>query len=487
MDALALGVVLVAARAYAVDVRGLGGVDLLLATDPGVADAEAVQLGITLKADVRELDAARHWQLKLDFAGREGFIRDDNELKVDHSGNTYNNLYELAAIARGLAGRVDLAFGRIKTPGGFLLVVDGAMLTVHYTRWLEQSVYGGLRAFTTGRANTWMTSGEKVALPLVGTTLAAQHSIVQGSIGFTWARDGVDLHTEWIPVEERNRVERHIEDEYFLDGQVTLFPHKRVYASGGVSFGSRYDVQLSPTDPYGPTSIGFATLGAVDVYAIVEYRPVDRLRLRYSFNYERVRTVQSQLLTTKRDGTPVLTADGTFQDHDLRAIGLLWRGLKAELDYRLRFRENTDIEHHVVVGLRGDDLWRGLGGFASVGVDVDQGIDLPGLDPATRKVHDRAIYSAGLSWLRSTARYGLDLRAGILFTDGIGSGLVFSQHLASETNAHPTELFPYVLETNRIAFVRAFATFWKMYAGLDLEENLDLAQLRMLLQVGAAL
>jgi hypothetical protein len=81
----------------------------------------------------------------------------------------------------------------------------------------------------------------------------------------------------------------------------------------------------------------------------------------------------------------------------------------------------------------------------------------------------------------------LDARAGITYTDGIGSGLLFSQHPMSGTGAAPTELFPYVLDTNRIVFVRLFATFWKMFAGLDVEENLDAAQVRMLAQLGAAL
>ena len=58
---------------------------------------------------------------------------------------------------------------------------------------------------------------------------------------------------------------------------------------------------------------------------------------------------------------------------------------------------------------------------------------------------------------------------------------------SSASGSQPTELFPYVLESNRVVYLRAFATFWHLYAGLDLEENLDSAQVRMLLQVGGAL
>src|SRR5207237_541404 len=133
-----------------------------------------------------------------------------------------------------------------------------------------------------------------------------------------------------------------------------------------------------------------ATLGAFGAYALAEYRPIARLRIQYTFNYERVRLIQSQLLKVKADNTPVEAASGSFEDHTLRLVGLLWRALRAEAQYRLRFRENDDIEHHVTVGLRGDDLWRALGAFVSVGVDLNR---------LTGKVHDRVIYSGGLSYV----------------------------------------------------------------------------------------
>ncbi len=282
-----------------------------------------------------------------------------------------------------------------------------------------------------------------------------------------------------MPTSKSTIEEHHIEDEFFLDGQVTVFPHPTLYLSAGASLGTRYDQQFNVNNPYGPSTLGVATLGAFGVYGYAEWRPWKPLRLAYTFVFERVRLYQSERLVVP-GAAALQAADGSFEDHQLRLTYLTWRALRLEGLYRLRYRGNTDLEHHLTMGARGDDLWRGLGGFVSIGVDVNSGLDLPGVvDPALRKVHNRIIYSGGVSYVRTR----LDLRAGVTFTDGIGSGLLFSTHQMGSGKS-PTELFPYLLETNRIAFVRAFVLFWKMYAGADVEENLDLAQLRILAQVG---
>jgi hypothetical protein len=468
-------VLALAGSAEAWDYRALGGLDFLLATrrgDDGGADGlTAAQFGLTLRGEIRNLKD--RYDLKLDFNGRESIL----------GNNTFNHLFELHFTARRLRGILDVRVGRLRTPGGFWLIADGAMLTLHYTRWLSHSVYGGLRSFTTGRRNSWM-SNHPVALPLAGTSFQVRHRLVEASLTFTWARDAVDLRTgRGFVGEGPAGFERHVTDEFFLDGQVLVFPHPTLTLSAGASLGTRYDVQWNATNPAGATLLGLSTLGAVSAWGIAEYRPVRRLRLQYTFNFERVRLFQSTLLVQKADGTPVSAADGSFQDHTLRAVYLLWRGLKLEARYRLRYRANTDVQHRVLGGLFGDDLWRGLGGFLSVGVDINQGIDLGPLadDPVSRRVANRVIYNAGLSF----TRHFLDLRAGILFTDGIGSGLARSAPGAA--GAPPIELFPYVLETNRVAFVRGFALFWKMFAGLDFEANVDAAQFRLFAQVGASL
>jgi hypothetical protein len=456
--------------AHAYDLRLLAGSDLLLTTSPGDAPKGSpaltdLELGLTARIDLR--DVAHRWDFKLDFMGREGFIGD----------GYLNQLIELSASVRLADNHVKISLGRIKTPGGFWLIVDGLKIDAKYTSWLGQSVWGGIRAFTTGRRDTWMGPDPKVALPLVGTALWVDQKFVTAMVSFSWARDAIDLplgeSTPGVKSSGGEAIERHVQDEYFLDGNLAVYPVDKLTLSAGFSVGTRYDVHFDAGNPYGATTLGVATLGAAGTYGMLEYRPLKQLRLTYTFNYERVRLLQSQLLLTKADGTPVEAAAGSFQDHAVAIVYRIWHALRAEVRYRLRYRENTDLEHHFTVGLIGDELYKGFGANVSVGVDEDS---------LTGKKHDRAIYSAGLTYIRSH----LDLSVGILFTDGIGSGLTFSTHQPG-SGATPTELFPYVLESNRIVYVRAFGTFWKMFAGLDLEENIDSAQVRMLMQIGGAL
>jgi hypothetical protein len=456
--AAALALFAGAARAEP-DFRAIAGTDLLLTTDG--ASVENAEIGVSVRADARDL--ARRVDLRLDFRGREGIVGDSSN----------NELYELSALIKLLPKKLELKIGRFPVPGGYWLIADGAMLRVHYTSWLSQTIYGGLRSFTTGRRNTWM-SNQPMALPLAGTSIQFASRIVSAQVGFTYAQDGIDFHLGENELTDQNLIERHLENEYFLDGQVAVFPTDKLSFSSGASLGTRYDVQFNALNPAGPTTLGVATLGAFGVWALAEWRVTKAVRLSYTFNFERVRLFESQLPLLTAAGTPVQAADGSFEDHVVRATWRFWRALRTSVQYRLRFRGNTDVEHHAALDLRGDEVWHGLGAFGSIGFDADT---------LTGKQHDRAIYSVGVSYVRPW----LDVRAGILYTDGIGSGLLFSQATTAQNGLSPTQLFPYVLDTNRIAFVRGFATFWKMFAGLDVEQNLDAAQLRLLAQIGASL
>lgn len=457
---------LAATTARAEDLRVSVGTDVLFTTTARDASADSAplantELGISARVDLRR--AAKRWDFKLDFQGREGFI-----------GNSYRNqVIELHAAVHLLADRLKISIGRIRTPGGFWLIVDGIEIDAKYTRTFGQSAWAGLRAFSTGRRDTWTVPGQAVFLPVVGSALWLNHRIVTAQLAFSWTRDAIDFPLAGRQGARGILIERHVEDEYFLDGNIAIAAHKMLQLAAGFSLGTRYDVRFDAGLPGGPVTLGTATLGAVGVFGSIELRPHRAVRLRYDLNYERLRLLALTLPSSTTDGKTPSNADGSFQDHSWLLTYRAWRAVRLEARYRLRHRENTDLEHRMVANVRADQLWHGVGFVASVGVDLNR---LPG------KLHRRVIYSGGLSFVRSF----LDLGVGIQFTDGIGSGLTFSSSV-SATATTPRELFPYLLESNRVVYLRAFGTFWKMYAGLDVEENLESLQARVLVQIGGAL
>jgi hypothetical protein len=83
-------------------------------------------------------------------------------------------------------------------------------------------------------------------------------------------------------------------------------------------------------------------------------------------------------------------------------------------------------------------------------------------------------------------QWALDLRGGLLYTDGLG-GAVPSSHAQRAVGAGPTsELFPLPLAAQRIVFLRGFISWTHVYAGLDAEVNPDFDRPRSSVQVGYA-
>ncbi len=444
----------------------MAGSDLLLTTSPrdappGTPALANAELGLVARLEARGL--ADRFDFKLDFQGREGFI-----------GNSYRNqVVELFGAVRLLDDRLKITIGRVRTPGGFWLIVDGLRLDVRYRSWIGQSFWGGLRAFSTGRRDTWAVPRDRVVLPVVGTALWIDRKGIQAQLGVSWARDAIDFPLDGRGAQRGILLERTVKDEYFVDGLLQLQPHATVSATAGFSLGTRYEVRLDAGQLGGPLAIQSATLGAIGVHGALEYRPRKTIRLRYDLHYERLRILHVEVADPKQKAGLLDNGDGSFHDHAWLAAWRPWRAVRLEGRYRLRSRANGDLEHRLLVGARADQLWHGLGLAAAVGVDLNR---LPG------RLHRRVVYSAGLTFVRSF----LELAAGLHFTDGIGSGLTFSSPTPG-AGAAPRTLFPFVLESNRVVYARAFATFWKMYAGLEVEQNLEAVQTRLLVQIGGAL
>lgn len=487
MIRLLLAWTLLAAAAGAQELRVLGGADFFMVNTqcspsgavapPPNCDASKLaegELGFGVRADLRGL-ARNHLDLRLDYRDREVLVGDTP---------SRHELHNLSLTARDLGGRFDLTVGRFPVPGGFWLITDGAAARVRLGP-LSVVGYGGLRSFTGGREDATFAG---TILPLAGGAVTLDHRVVRGSLAFTWTQDRLSFHRGAAPsptgttaadcqVANGECLQQVDETELFIDGQLMVLPHPDVLLAGGLTFGSRYELTYlsgSLMNFTAPPTVDARPLSSFMAYAVVEWRPVKRLRLSYAFDFDRVRiAVVKQPLDNA-----LAAAGGSFEDHTLKVSARLWRALRVEGRYRLRLRENTDVIHRFEAGVLGDDLVYGLGAFATIGGDVYQ-FDRAN-NPGNRNL---LVYTGGISYLRDW----LEVRGGVLYTDAIGSGVAFSTHAQQVMGAGPTtELFPLVMEGQRIAFLRAFVASHGVFAGVDGELNFDANQVRLLVQAGYA-
>jgi len=455
--------------------RVLAGATTLIASNPSANGLSNAELDLTLRADFKNV--ADRVDFRIDYIGREGFVDLGLWLRDGDRGNGSTQLLrELSAKIR-LGSRVKLSLGRVVTPGDFWLIVDGAKLEVDYTKWLRQSIYGGLRAITTGFRETHLTADATV-LGLAGTAFDLHTSIVDAQLLFTFAQDRLEFSNQLVL--DRLVREFHVENDYFLQGNVVVHPGKGVQLVAGARLGTRFDMQWNAQTPFGATQIGAANLSAVNAWGMAEWAPEklhSRLRLQYQFNYQHIQVFQSQLIGTP-GGPPVSSADGDFQDHGLRLAGLITKSLRGDFTYRLRFRQNGDIEHHLILGGREAHLWRGLGYLASVDFTV--------INPAhiffAPDVHTyvRAVYSAAVTWIDDR----FDARLGVHYIDPIASNLLSSQYPPPSVGVLKTNLFPFAVETDRIASASFFYTGELVFCGVDLEASLVSFQVRAMAQLG---
>jgi hypothetical protein len=459
--------------------RFIGGTSGVLVTDPSQTGLSNLEIDESIRADVR--NATDHVDLRLDYMGREGFVGLGLALRPDATGNSNEQLLRELSATVHLSKKVRVTVGRFATPGDFWLVADGARLQVDYAPWLTQSVYGGMRAFTSGYQEAQITSSP-TALGIAGTSFDIHTAKSDSQLLFTWAMDRLDFSNQ---LSGGSLVqEHHVEDGYFLQASSSVRPTAGTMLVGGVRVGTRYDMEFNAVTPFGPTTIGVANLSSASAWELAEWAPEDlrgRLRFQYQWNLQRVDVYQSQLIGLGSNGLPVYSADGNFQDHGLSVIGRFYRAMRGDFSYRLRFRENGDVEHHFVGGLRDAHL---IGDFGYAG-----SLDLTVIDPATIffaptvKKFIRAVYALDLGYL---GRY-VDATVGIHYIDALGSNMLSSQYAPPPSGIVQTQLFPFALDVDRIIVESLFYSGDRLYFGVDLEESTVSTQLRALAQVGVAL
>lgn len=450
---------LVPVPARAIEYRFLGGVDFFAVNNPGGLDSATGEFGLLLRADV--LNINQRFDLHLNFTDREPAFGDFRNVPQ-------RQLRELSFTVRDLFGHLDLSLGRMPAAGGFWLIYDGGAARLHLGKLVTIQAYGGLRSYTGGRVEANLR-GNPYVLPLGGVALMVDHPVIHATLGYTFTNDVLDFQRGFS---NGPLVDKLIGPEHFVDGSFVLLPHPKLFFAGGLTLGTRYEVLFSSAPglfsaaPTGTAQLMSAFMG----YLMGEWRPWKRLRLSYTADFNRIKVASLQNPTDNSAGV----ASGNFHDHLFKASVRTWRGLRFDARYRLRFRDNDDIIHRVEGSVLGDNLLAGLGLFVTVGADLYD-------RPAGSKPRDTVVYTGGLSFVKPW----LDARAGVLYTDAIGSGVVFSTHQPQAPGAGPTtELFPLVLDAQRIAYVRAFTSFKHVFAGLDVEVNFDGNQVRSLVQVG---
>jgi hypothetical protein len=461
-------------------VRLIGGTSGVLVTDPSGHGLSNFELDQSIRADVRHV--ADRIDLRLDYLGREGFVNPGFWLRPDATVNSNEQLLRELSAKVALSRSVRLTVGRFGTPGDFWLIADGAKLEIDYAPWLTHSIYGGLRAFTSGyqEADLTSTPGQ---LKLAGTSLDIHTPRSDTQLLFTWAMDGLAFSNQLSQAGTLVQ-EHHVEDGYFIQATSSLRPTRGSLLLGGVRMGTRYDMQFNAVTPFGPTNIGTANLESRNVWALAEWAPEredGRLRFQYQLNLQQVHVYQSELIGVGSNGQPISSADGDFQDHGLAVIGRFSRTTRASFGYRLRFRENGDREHHFAGGLRNPHL---VGDFGYVG-SLDYGV----IDPATIffgptvKKFVRAVYAFDATY--NNQRF--DARLGIHYIDAIGSNMLSSQYPPPATGVLKTQLFPFSLDTDRVVVGSVFYSGDLVFCGVDIEESTVSWQLRALAQVGIAL
>lgn len=453
------GVCAGSARAGSFD--GEIGVDGFVATSTSAETAagepesmSAFELGLRARARLLEVDD--RLEVVLDYRGREplGGAFPNDSLRL---------FYRLDARFDVLAGDVtwNVGVGRFVAPSVVFLPVDGLRTEVSLASGLSFQAFGGRRAITTSRRNVPFTR----FLPAVGGAARFVRPWLQAEVIGAWARDEVPLVSSGD-----ERVETW--DAFNAALSVRVSPAEAWAVGGRLVFADRATYVLGPT--WADVSLDVKP-GFYSGHLYGRWRPEDWVTLDLD--------LLGQQMGVARGGTEfgesVADAAPSFVDTRLRAgfrPGTLgW--VRPEVRLRAR-HDRTEVR------------WGG-------GVDALE-LGVPGLFAKGRLYVEHLFGSADPKWAPGVDRLSWSASAGWSghgFDGEIGASAV--ERAANPVSgrradaADPTlperseDLAPFVMETNEIAFLRAFygARWW--YVGVDVEHSLLDAEWRAMLQVGA--
>lgn len=372
------------------------------------------------------------------------------------------------------------------------LVIDGVLGHAAFAEGaFVLDLFGGLRALGGGRQDlTLREEGPSSYLPLLGGGVGGGGARWQWSLAYAYSHDEVvvpqgfttdgrggfadDGSTSGVPL-----VLRLDRPEHAIDAFATWRGEQLLVVAGATAgtrdtfafMGDARAVELGPTATSsellavlgGFLMVDLAATRTFAVQLVGDVRAIEPI-------VERAPATGSAVAPSERRGDVIVK----LRWHPLRQLRV---GLRS----RLRVRDDDTAEVRGELAVAGERLVGGLGVSASFGLDRDVGDDPP--MGGRRLAEDHTTVSGALTWEQAD----VDASLGVLYTGGIGTDAALSALEARTLSEGPrTRLFPLALETAQVAFVRAFWTGETVFAGVDVEVDLDGEQVRSMLQVGWA-
>ncbi|MEL6185762.1 MAG: hypothetical protein AAFU79_14160 [Myxococcota bacterium] len=455
--------------ALAGDFRGQAGVDFLFAQSQddvptaGVPESlTAQELGMRIRFDAREFDG--RLQLAVDYRGRE-------PVGGDIQNSALRLLYQAELSFIVAKDVLTVSAGRFIAPAALLLPVDGARVAYSPSRKLHFGVFGGRRAISISRRNLDFD----VFRPAVGGSVRFVDRGLQAEVAASYAEDQAVLLKGSADDSEEVTEDYGSAGVY---GRVTARPVAQLLLGGQASFLEQARYIIGPQWSAVEVDVDAFNVWSGNVFA--DWRPLRALQLDYTFHYQEATAYRAGLRLA--DGAEVEEEQAPyFVDNRVR-IG--WRPFnRGWIRVRGRFRVRPDRqERRLGASLRADRI-----GIPGLYVDGRVWYDDIEFDEDAKEAPDldRLWWSAALGF----RNFGLDASVGVRLIDrfaGPVSGRAFNPGQAGQP-ADVVDLQPFTLETQRIAFLRAFYAQKVFFAGVDAELNVEDAEMRFMVQAGTFL
>ena len=441
-----------------VTVDAQGSTDFLFANsvndEPGAGEpVEMTSSELGLRATLYATAVARHIHLDVDYQGRQPLF-----------GNALNSSIHLLHRAELSADFLDktvfVGVGRFLAPSAVMLHVDGARAKLNLWR-LELQAFGGRRAITSTRSGNVELS---TFLPAAGAAASLIFERASAEVGASFAKDQAQVSDD--PTQ-------HAYDQLSAYARLSTRPCSGFAAGLEIATAQRATYVLGPT--WADTSLRTRSADVFYGYFFADLRPLPSLRVTYDFHFQ-----QAHLYRADPNDDDEVVFLPRFYDNRLRVrfrpFKLGWLGPDV------RFRVRPD-RNELRVGGRVDLAPSWAKGFtlrASYFYEA-----MFARTPALQLPADRSYWSASVGWRWQ----GLDLALGVSNVQRSTlplSGRVYTPY--DDTPDKPADLSPFMLEAQRLAFVRAFWGTDLFFLGLDFEQSLtDGRERRVFAPLGARL